>query len=160
MTTTPSELVTQWRAQAKRLHGYVNSPPKLGGSDKELQEYLLDKARRLEDYADELAAALAAAPQPASGEVVAEVVDDTIGYRTIQLHASQKDYPAVGTKLYAAPQPPSVADGCHCATCTCTDGMTKAVRYDASPAAHESVVRSKLIELGWTPPPGARGAGG
>lgn len=31
-------------------------------------------------------------------------------------------------------------------------GETVRVEYDLSPAMHESAVRSKLIELGWTPP--------
>lgn len=51
------------------------------------------------------------------------------------------------------PAPPRGAFGCHCATCTCNPGMTPAIRFDASEAEREGAVRSKLIEMGWTPPP-------
>jgi hypothetical protein len=33
-------------------------------------------------------------------------------------------------------------------------GHTKTVEYDLSPAMVESALRDKLVELGWTPPPG------
>lgn len=45
-----------------------------------------------------------------------------------------------------------VRDECHCATCTCKPGMSKAVRYDLSPAAAEGTIRDELIRMGWTPP--------
>lgn len=46
--------------------------------------------------------------------------------------------------------------GGHCATCSCNQNMTKAVRFDLSPAEKEGGVRDHLISLGWTPPEGGR----
>ncbi len=54
----------------------------------------------------------------------------------------------------------AAVEGCHCATCTCKPGMTKAIRYDLSPAEQEGAVRDALIALGWTPPAPAAVAGG
>src|SRR5690606_24636621 len=55
-------------------------------------------------------------------------------------------------QLLRLAQQPAAVDGCHCATCTCSPGMTPSVRFDLSSAQQEGAVRDHLIRLGWTPP--------